>query len=605
MSDIFISYSSEDKNRVQALARALERKGWSVWWDRRIPAGKSFDEVIHEALKAARSVVVVWTKTSVKSTWVKNESRSGMRRGVLFPVMLLDEVEIPLEFEHLQAAHLMDWQPDQDHAGFDQFIDDLTGVIGAPVISTAQPSPVKPSQEPSSVPMRPTPEEEKELSQSTAVEATSDRLEPEPSAPMADVVNLDTPQESFRSQAVAESSRPNREFGQASDGRSNESTVTGQPTASLPYVPIGIGLIAAIGALVYFLLFSQGPSPQYQPTVQAPSPRTEVITPTPAPEAMQQLPTATMQEKPSVKEGASATKTITSKKDGAPMVLVAGGSFQMGSTRDEVDRAIKACIKELEKDQQTCEGWYESELPQHKIQINAFYLDKYEVTNRLFQQFVQQTGHQTTAEQEGSAQAFVEGKGWEEVKGASWRKPEASATVFDSDRAEHPVVTVSWVDARAYCRWAGKRLPTEAEFEYALRAGTMTKYWWGGGSSGSRRVANVADESAKHLLKVVMSGYNDGAVRTAAVGSYEANPWGLHDMSGNVAEWTADWYSGDYYGESPPRNPKGPSNGEFRVLRGGSWTDAPVHVRSALRLRYSPSTRSAGIGFRCAQDIPK
>ena len=117
MSDIFISYASEDKKRVQSLAHAFELKGWSVWWDRRIPAGKSFDEVIHEALKNARSVVVVWTKTSVKSTWVKNESRSGLRRNILFPVMLLDEVEIPLEFEHLQAAHLMDWQPELGHPG--------------------------------------------------------------------------------------------------------------------------------------------------------------------------------------------------------------------------------------------------------------------------------------------------------------------------------------------------------------------------------------------------------------------------------------------------------------------------------------------------------
>jgi len=162
MSDIFISYASEDKGRVQALAHALENKGWSVWWDRRIPAGKSFDEVIHEALKSARSVVVVWTRASIKSTWVKNESRSGLRRNILFPVMLLDEVEIPLEFEHLQAAHLMDWQPDEAHPGFDQFIDDLAGVIGAPpktidfpTLPTGQPSQLKIPQDPPSAPTSP------------------------------------------------------------------------------------------------------------------------------------------------------------------------------------------------------------------------------------------------------------------------------------------------------------------------------------------------------------------------------------------------------------------------------------------------------------------
>jgi formylglycine-generating enzyme required for sulfatase activity len=165
------------------------------------------------------------------------------------------------------------------------------------------------------------------------------------------------------------------------------------------------------------------------------------------------------------------------------------------------------------------------------------------------------------------------------------------------------VVAVSWVDAQAYCRAAGKRLPTEAEFEYALRAGTTTKYWWGQGNPGSRRVENIADEAATNLLKGIMSDYNDGAVRTASVGSYEANPWGLHDMSGNVAEWTADWYDESYYRTSPERNPKGPSSGEARVRRGGSWYDAPDFVRSAYRSRLSPTNRNDLIGFRCAQDL--
>ena len=292
-------------------------------------------------------------------------------------------------------------------------------------------------------------------------------------------------------------------------------------------------------------------------------------------------------------------------KDGAPMVLIPAGNFQMGSTKDDVDRAIQTCVKEYKKDQQTCEEWFKGELPQHRVQLDAFYLDKYEVTNRLFQQFVQQTSHRTTAEQEGSAWAFVEGKGWEETKGANWQKPEAGATVFDSGRADHPVVSVSWGDAQAYCQWAVRRLPTEAEFEYATRAGTTTPYWWGQGHPGTRLVENIADESAKHLLNVIMSGYNDGTVRTASVGSYEANPWGLYDISGNVREWTADWYDEAYYGKSPPRNPTGPSSGEYRVLRGGSWNFVPAGVRSAGRGRDAPTDRDAGIGFRCAQDRPK
>jgi formylglycine-generating enzyme len=291
-------------------------------------------------------------------------------------------------------------------------------------------------------------------------------------------------------------------------------------------------------------------------------------------------------------------------KDGAPMVLIPAGSFLMGSTKDEVERAIKDCVKELGQDQQTCEAGYKPELPQHKVQMGVFYFDRYEVTNQRFQQFTRQTGYRTTAEREGSAWAFVEGKGWEDVKGAHWQKPEAGPTVFDSNRAEHPVVAVSWDDAQAYCRWAEKRLPAEAEWEYAARAGTMTTYWWGQGNPGSRRVENIADEAAKKLLKPIMSGYDDGSVRTAPVGSYEANPWGLHDISGNVAEWTADWHGEDYYGKSPGRNPTGPSGGELRVVRGGSWYVEPVFVRSAFRLRYAPTNRLVNIGFRCAQDVP-
>ena len=290
-------------------------------------------------------------------------------------------------------------------------------------------------------------------------------------------------------------------------------------------------------------------------------------------------------------------------KDGAPMAFIPAGSFLMGSTEGEVDRGIQTCVEATTDKilgQQICERLVKAELPQHKVLIDAFYLDKHEVTNRLFQRFVQQTGYQTTVEQEGIAWTLME-----LVKGANWQKPEAGATVFESNRAQHPVVAVSWDDAVAYCRWAGQRLPTEAEFEYALRAGTTTKYWWGGGYPGARRAENIGDESAKHQLKHIMPGYTDGAVRTAPVGSYEANPWGLYDIGGNVAEWAADWYDDRYYYKSPERNPKGPSSGQYRVIRGGSWDGGPGSVRTAYRSGSTPTSGDASIGFRCAQDVSK
>ena len=264
-------------------------------------------------------------------------------------------------------------------------------------------------------------------------------------------------------------------------------------------------------------------------------------------------------------------------KDGAPMVLIPAGEFWMGSLDSEGNK---------------------DEHPRHRVALSAFYLDKYEVTNRFFQQFVQQTSYRTTAEREGKT---------EEVSGAHWRKPEGGETVFNSNREEHPVVSVSWEDAQAYCRWAEKRLPTEAEFEYATRANTETKYWWGNDNPGSRRVANIGDESAKRQYSnwTIMTGYDDGYVRTAPVGSFETNPFGLHDMTGNVWEWTADWYDEQYYGSRPPKNPKGPSKGDYRVIRGGSWSSGPDVVRSAYRTRDTPTHRDAAVGFRCAQDSPK
>lgn len=291
--------------------------------------------------------------------------------------------------------------------------------------------------------------------------------------------------------------------------------------------------------------------------------------------------------------------------DKSAMVLVPGGTFWMGISADETDRAIQDCKTEFNKEATSCKGLVLSAQPLHRITLDPFSLDPYEVTNRQFEQFVQAAGYQTTAEKEGSAFVRIDGHGWQETKGATWRQPEAGPAVFASGRADHPVVNVTWHDAEAYCRWANKRLPTEAEFEFATRAGTLTTYWWGNFLSGTRQVANVADESGRNRLSVFIGGYDDGTVTTAPVGSYEANPFGLFDMTGNVTEWVADWYDGLYYHKSPERNPTGPASGDYRMIRGGSWNDALFGIRPTVRDGGPPTKRDTKTGFRCAQDQPK
>ena len=271
---------------------------------------------------------------------------------------------------------------------------------------------------------------------------------------------------------------------------------------------------------------------------------------------------------------------------GLALVPVKAGKFQMGSPAGEKDR----------DDDET----------QHDVTLTRdFWLGQTEVTRGQFAAFVQTTKHQTTAENEGSAFA-VDGQGkWGDTKGATWQQPGFSQT------DEHPVVCVSWDDAVAFCRWltererkAGRllggqvyRLPTEAEWEYACRAGTRTAYAWAANPADGKGWANAADQSAKRQFpNWTVFPWDDGSVYTAPVKQFKANAWGLHDLHGNVWEWCADWYGA--YPTGASNDPKGPNDGASRVLRGGSFSDAPGCVRCAFRDGLHPAGRGARGGFR-------
>ncbi len=228
--------------------------------------------------------------------------------------------------------------------------------------------------------------------------------------------------------------------------------------------------------------------------------------------------------------------------EGREMVQIPEGPFTMGSHEGDPDEA-----------------------PVHQAYLASFYLDKKEVTQGEYDRFVRMT-----------------------------KRAKPMVPVFEDDlgkilKPELPAVGVSWPDAFAYCRWAGKRLPTEAEWEKAGRGEGRRRYPWGDEFVNGR--ANL-------------DGAEDGYQYMASPGSFESgrSPYGLYDMTGNVAEWVADTYDEKYYRETPYRNPPGPPDGQHKVIRGGSWRETPHNARLSKRFQAKIWRTDSTIGFRCAKD---
>jgi iron(II)-dependent oxidoreductase len=261
-------------------------------------------------------------------------------------------------------------------------------------------------------------------------------------------------------------------------------------------------------------------------------------------------------------------------KDGAGMVLIPAGEFEMGTDSSEVSE-LTQWAKTKAWYSETRPIWVEDEVPRHTVYLDAFYMDRYEVTNALYKKFMDATGHKAPEH---------------------WDPSGFYNLPFDSP--DQPVAYVSWDDAKAYAEWAGKRLPTEAEWEKAARGGLLgKKYPWGAPDPDGSQ-CNFADRNA---LKSIWSdkSVDDGYQEFAPVGSFPPNGYGLHDMAGNAFEWCADWYDRGYYANSPNRNPTGPGSGKVRVVRGGSWSSIPNRLRVAKRGGIIPTYTSIDLGFRC------
>ena len=239
-------------------------------------------------------------------------------------------------------------------------------------------------------------------------------------------------------------------------------------------------------------------------------------------------------------------------KDGAPMVLIPAGEFWMGSPESKSRK---------------------NEQPQRQVFLDAFHMDKFEVTVVRYAEFLRSTK--------------------KSKPGLYWDR------VDTNKHGNLPAIGIDWNNAEAYCLWAGKRLPTEAEWEKAARGTDRRTYPWGNEEPTARH-ANFGVGPMKEKGDLAWD-------RLAPVESYEAgkSPYGLHHMAGNAWEWTSDWYDAQYYKNSPRKNPRGPSNGDFRVRRGGAWDWEPDSMRSANRFHAIPQDNFDDFGFRCAQDSPK
>lgn len=238
------------------------------------------------------------------------------------------------------------------------------------------------------------------------------------------------------------------------------------------------------------------------------------------------------------------------------MVLIPEGEFVMGSMES---------LRELDPTSifQADRHMLGPEDPAHDVYLSAYYIDRFEVTNAEYAEYLE--AHS------------------DKRKPRYWDDPEFN-------QPQQPVVGVTWKEAQAYCRWRGKRLPTEAEWEKAARGKRPVKYPWGD-SDPTPSKAN----------------FNEVVGKTTPVGNYEEgkSDYGVYDLSGNVSEWVQDWHFPEYYLFSPKENPQGPEKGQYKVIRGGNWRNNKEDVRLTYRNATVPSLRQNTVGFRCAADAPK
>lgn len=540
----FLSYSRTNKEFALELAKELKAEGFAVWLDQLdIPPGSRWDVEVEKALVESEIFMIIITPASISSDNVLDEIGYAIDSGKRFVPVLLEKCNVPLRLRRFQYV-------DFTNKNFEEGVQSAKELLRTLIAQPTEPR--KNSSEENEDPSV-APQNSKGQLQSAREADSSVRRNADVAERGAVTTTSQLRREKFEQELrfKAEETRLQQEKAELEKKLEEERTTLERMqavSAKSRSTRIGIfGAVVVILAISGFLVtkFLSGslpfntPQPTKIPTLAPTEPLVPVTSAPTIP--TQELPTAT--EAPVATEALPAAPPSEILDDqGVPMVLVPAGDFTMGNNKGKPD-----------------------ELPVHTVYLDDFYIDKFEVTNKLYKVCVDAA----VCEPPRQLYFFSE----------SPNKLYFGNTQYDN----YPVIYVDWNMAKNYCEWRSARLPTEAEWEKAARGTTNNIYAWG---------KDLACQKAN---------YQHCVNRTSEVGAYPegVSPYGIYDMTGNVWEWVADWYANNYYSISSRNNPHGPSTGQSRVLRGGAWPR--FDVTTYHRLNFAPTYYTFDIGFRCTR----
>ncbi len=553
---VFLCHAHADKSAVRNLYRHLKERKIDAWLDaEKLLPGQNWQVEIPKALLSSDVIIICLSKNSVdKEGYVQKEIKFALDKALEMPegrIFLiparLEECDLP---HSLSAYHFVNLFEEDGYKRLLRSLRVRAEQIGATKVGQITNLPREEPPEAASRIVDPTYESEN-AKREAAEKYARERSEQEAAEKLArEKMELEAKEKLTREKAEREKAEKIAREKKTREAAASPAAEPKKPAGKI--FPAALGsfgllLIAGIFVVVAIIVANNLPtSAQPTPTQISVSTETPIIeTSTPQP-TKTSIPTPTL--------GIGSTMT---GEDGATLVYVPEGEFTMGSDRSD-------------------------EKPEHQVDLSAFWVDQTEVTNKQYAACVSGAGCAPPSNTSSSTRSSYYGN-----------------TEFD----EFPVIYVDWNQANAYCSWAGRELPTEAQWEKAASWNDLTQekyvYPWGNDFNGS--LVNFCDVNC--TFNWADKNSNDGFEDTAPVGNYSngASPYGAYDMAGNVREWVSDWYDETYYQSSPSSNPLGPNSGQYRVLRGGSWFLSIDLVRSAYRDRGAPSYADNVVGFRCSR----